>query len=129
MVSTALIAQAKKIQDALRTEAAWDEMDSSANGAMAMAGDGGAYNPSEAFENLVNFVTQIVDGLVLTYDLEEDEAFEMVLAAAEELTKEGTLPAFPEEDADDAEIALWLGAAKSVAFGSVVDKFAQAEMD
>jgi len=82
-------------------------------------GDGGATNETDIPDALDKYIGSIVDSLVAAGST-ESAAYAKVMATARKPASDGTLPAMPSESADDAEIALWLGKAASIAFAQHV---------
>lgn len=86
----------------------------------AEAGAGGAVNPSDVGDTLDIYLSDIASILEIEYDMDDEDALQFVFSAADEMADEGLLPEMPEDEAEDEEIALWLGTAKTARFGSYV---------
>ena len=103
-------------------EAFGPDSDGSVNSADAeddAAGEGGADNVSPIDALVDEYIGSIVDSMLEEYDIEAEEATDFVLAVAEDLAEDGTLPPVPDYD-DEANAAIWLGKAKSVVLHDLV---------
>ncbi len=76
-------------------------------------------NAGAAEDAVEDFLSAIVDQLVLEHDFDEDEAINLVFSCAEELALEGSLDPIPDEGDDEADAA-WLAQASSVSFANYV---------
>lgn len=102
---------------AIRThleEAAWGpEAATQTRDQQASAGELDAVNDTTISDDVDAYFNEMIDQLLQAYDTTEDEAIEFVFDVADEMAEEGLIPAVPDEDADDEELALWLGQAKT----------------
>lgn len=83
-------------------------------------GSGKADNIVDANDAIDKYLADIVDQLVLSYDMDADEAFDFVFDMADSASSEEHLPALPGEDADPEELMMWLGKANTMGFGAKV---------
>lgn len=92
----------------------------------AAAGDGEAINPDDTDTSFNGYVYDLVDAILAVYDVEggEDGAIDFILSVADDLADSGELPPLP-DDEDDEGMAVWLGKAKTIAFGNIVLKAAE----
>ena len=83
------------------------------------AGDGGATNVSDAGDALDAYLLGIVDSIISEWDINEDDAIDIVFDVAASLEEDGSLPPMPE--AEDAQgSAEWLGKAATMGFAELV---------
>ncbi len=103
----------------LKMEAAWgpESISASVAGETAQPGTLGAVNPSDADDAFNAYINNIIDQLIASCDMDENEAIDYVFDCADELS---TLPPIPEEGAPAIEVSTWLGTANSVEFGGYV---------
>jgi len=100
----------------------------SAAAAGAAPGDLGATNPSDVMDAFDLYIGGIVERLMANYEMTDEEALDFVFEVADEKAADGTLPPIPDEE--DAEgTALWVGKAKTIAFGGEVLKAAHAQAE
>lgn len=72
-----------------------------------------------AEDQMLMYLSPLLDKLD-EYDMDEDEAVDTLMAIIEGLVEEGMLLPMPDEDADEAYIARWIGTAKSIGLLSIV---------
>ena len=86
-------------------------------------GEGLSTNTYDVGEDFFNYLRDCADSLQLAHEeLTDDRAFDLLVEVAEMLHRRGFFPPFPEDDSNDAEIAKWLGAAKSRDFKKYVHR-------
>jgi len=85
-----------------------------ASTADAEAGSGSAMNPTNIGDTVDQYIMTIADTISIQYDKTREEALKFVFDAATTLANDGDIPAPPDDDAADEEVAIWLGKAKSV---------------
>lgn len=87
----------------------------------AKPGVGGAKNnPTDVADALDLYLDSLLDAVLKASDMSEDDAMSMILDMADAGAEAGDLPPFPEEEASDDEVSLWLGKAKTVGFKRIV---------
>ena len=92
-------------------------------------GEGGADNIPDTEDALDKYLNGCIESVVDECSVAEDDAIDFVFGVADELAEKGKLPEMPDEDADDEDIALWLGKANTIGFQQVVLKAARDEMN
>jgi hypothetical protein len=92
----------------------------------AAPGDLGATNPSDVQDAFDLYIDGIVERLMANYEMTSDDAVDFIFGVADEFAADGRLPPIPE---DDEGTALWVGKAKTLAFGGEVLKAARAQAD
>jgi len=103
----------------LMEQAAWGPeipVNSSSSFQNATAGVGEADNDIDIQDAVDFYLNNICQALVDEFDVEEEQAFDFVESAADELEGDGRIPPMPGPDAADSEAALWLGVVKSIGF-------------
>jgi hypothetical protein len=86
-------------------------------------GDGLSTNTYDVGEDFFNYLHDCAEKLQLMHDdLSADKAFDLLVGVGELLHEKGLLPPFPHDNSNDAEIARWLGAAKSRDFSKYVHR-------
>ena len=87
------------------------------------AGVGEADNISDANDAVDKYLANIVAQLVLTTNMGEDEAFDLVFDFFDDESEH--IPALPDEDADPEELMMWLGKATTFGADKKILKLAQ----
>jgi hypothetical protein len=107
----------KKVE--AQMEAAWgpEAIAPSVASTKAAPGTLGAVNPSDADDSLNGYINNLIDQLLGSFDMTEDDAIDFVFASA---TSHIALGSIPEDGASPMEISTWLGTAASVQFGGYV---------
>lgn len=83
------------------------------------AGEGGADNVSDVNDVLIDYMLSIAGSLEDEFEIDGDDAVDMVFDIADQLGEDGTLPYIPDEE-DLAGTAEWVGRAKMMGFGEMV---------
>ncbi len=82
----------------------------------AKAGTGEANNEINIQDAIDFYLNNLCQALVDEFGIEENEAYDYVESAADEMEGDGMIPPMPSPDSSDSEAALWLGVVKSVGF-------------
>lgn len=77
-------------------------------------GVGEASNENDIQDAVDFYLNNVSQALVDEFGIDEEEAFNYVEQAADELSDEGMVPPLPSAEDSDSQAALWLGAAKSI---------------
>ncbi len=80
----------------------------------------GAENENNIWDAFDFFIGNIVDNLLETFDISEDDAVDFIFTIADELAEDGKMPFIPSEDDDEKGVASWLGSAGTLGFERVV---------
>lgn len=113
-----------------QTEAAWGpDMPKVAahSHETGQAGVGGADNVHDANDAVDKFIADVVDQLMLTVGMGEDEAFDFVFDFLDSESGGEHLPTLPGDDADPEELATWLGKATTLGVAAKIVKSARGE--
>jgi hypothetical protein len=110
-----------------KMEAAWgpEAIAPSVAATKAMPGTLGATNPSDTDDALNSYLNNLIDQVLGSFDMSEDQAVDFVFSSA---SSHPRLGAVPEDGASPTEIAVWLATAATVQFGGYVLGQAQAAM-
>lgn len=100
-------------------ESAWGPDSEPDSDMEAEAGEGEAKNDDEVEEVLIDYMLDVAEGICDDYEMDLDDAVEMVFDVADQLAEEGSLPFIPPEE-DAAAVAEWVGKAKTMGFGDMV---------
>lgn len=89
------------------------------------AGIGQADNESNIQDAVDTYINNICQALVDEFGISEENAYDYVEHAANEMESEGMLPALPAPEDSDSDAAMWLGVAKSSGFEGYCLKLAR----
>jgi hypothetical protein len=76
-------------------------------------------------DELDAYLDSLVDSLVLKFQVEPEEAMDMLMDCAEALAADGKLPPFPEDDAPHSEEIEWLSKAQGLGLSDKVLEVAE----
>jgi len=73
------------------------------------------------------YVGQLLDGMLLDFEMDEEDAVDLMATVVSELESLGLLPSYPDsmEGAADRDFTTWLGAAQSISLGAMMRKYAR----
>ena len=91
-------------------------------------GVGEATNETDIQDAVDFYLNNVCQALVDEFGIEEEQAYDYVEKAADELSDEGMVPPLPTPDDGDAQAALWLGAAKSIGLEGYCIKMVRDEL-
>jgi hypothetical protein len=91
--------------------------------------DGSPENESDVWETMDAYLSGILDSMLEAYEMTDSEALEFVFEVAEMLASDDKLPAFPDDNADEASVAEWMGKAKTLGFAQAVLDQAERESE
>lgn len=84
-------------------------------GDAALAGVGGATNPTDVADAFDLYLDNIMDSIITTSGKSDNAAEKFIVRLADKLAASGDLPPWPSEGSDD-ETSMWLGKAKTIGF-------------
>lgn len=85
----------------------------------------GATNVGTAWDSYDAYFGEIIDSLMATYEVSEDDAVDLIYDVLDEMIEEGLIEEMPEDESPEEEVAVWLGKAKSVGLHIAVGEAAK----
>lgn len=111
----------------MEDEEAWGPESSFEDEMEVAAGEGEAINDDEVEDVLIDYMLSVAEGLCADYEMDMEDAVEMVFDIADQLAEEGSLPFIPEEG-DSVAVAEWVGKAKTMGFGELAQSLCDSLM-
>jgi len=111
-----------QLRNYLSEEAAWGP-DSEVDETQVSAGEPGelgAQNYATTEDKVDALFAEIIDAMMLEYEVDEETVLEFIFQVAMDAAEEGILPEFPEDDAPESDLLDWYGKAVGVSFKSMV---------
>lgn len=104
---------------AIDEDADEDERQATDDADPASAGELDADNPTDIIDSFEEYIGSIADALLDDYEMDDDEAYDIIFDLADGLAEDGDLMEIPEDD-DEQALAMWLGQAKTIGFANIV---------
>ena len=103
--------------------------DTTPTGDAEVGGEHGVYNMGSAEEQFYAFITDLVENLVASFGIDEDQSIDLILAFADQMAAAGDIPPIPDPTVSPAsEVASWPTVAGTAGFSAKLIDFVSAEL-
>lgn len=115
-------AQVNAVLDEIREklEGEWATQEEIEGHADSEGGEGGAENVSDIEDKFNAFMNDVVDAVLDRYDVKDDDAIALVFDVIDSAVEDEELPDFPDDDASEQEVGVFLGAAQALGLKGMV---------